>query len=196
MNGPVLGGVLYARGRREGGRAMRAELSPVKSARPGFGRQFLDEVSRKVISCVESADSFYGRVRSAAIGFATLTGQTGRRGRAGGHDAKPYTTWRSYAGGQHSSQYSALDQINKGNVGQARSGLELSDHRQQHLQSDRRRRRDVRDHRWGQPGGDRRRDRARRSGRGTSARWVRVASTTGRVPIGWTAGWCSSAAAP
>jgi len=30
--------------------------------------------------------------------------------------AQDYTTWRSYAGGPHSSQYSALDQINKSNV--------------------------------------------------------------------------------
>lgn len=30
--------------------------------------------------------------------------------------AQDYTSWRSYAGGQHSSQYSALDQINKSNV--------------------------------------------------------------------------------
>jgi len=30
--------------------------------------------------------------------------------------AKPYTTWQSYAGGAHSSQYSALDQIDKKNV--------------------------------------------------------------------------------
>src|SRR5690606_29605427 len=30
--------------------------------------------------------------------------------------AQDYTTWRSYAGGAHSSQYSALDQINKSNV--------------------------------------------------------------------------------
>src|SRR5688572_22933659 len=29
---------------------------------------------------------------------------------------KPYTTWQSYAGGSHSSQYSALDQINTKNV--------------------------------------------------------------------------------
>ena len=29
-----------------------------------------------------------------------------------------YTTWRTYAGGGHSSQYSALDQINKSNVAQ------------------------------------------------------------------------------
>jgi len=29
---------------------------------------------------------------------------------------RPYTTWRSYGGGPHSSQYSALDQINESNV--------------------------------------------------------------------------------
>ena len=37
---------------------------------------------------------------------------TARRG------AKPYTTWTAYQGGAHSSQYSALDQINKSNVSQ------------------------------------------------------------------------------
>src|SRR5688572_965759 len=31
---------------------------------------------------------------------------------------EPYTTWRTYGGGGHSSQYSALDQINKSNVTQ------------------------------------------------------------------------------
>jgi quinoprotein glucose dehydrogenase len=30
--------------------------------------------------------------------------------------AKPYTTWQTYGGGGHASQYSALDQINKSNV--------------------------------------------------------------------------------
>ena len=29
---------------------------------------------------------------------------------------KPFTTWSSYQGGQHSSQYSALDQINRSTV--------------------------------------------------------------------------------
>src|SRR5260370_26426396 len=32
--------------------------------------------------------------------------------------AKPYTTWTAYSGGAHSSQYSALDQINRSNVSQ------------------------------------------------------------------------------
>src|SRR5687768_5903323 len=41
----------------------------------------------------------------------------GRQGGGGGRaTAKPYTTWQSYAGGAHSSHYSALDQINKKNV--------------------------------------------------------------------------------
>ena len=50
-----------------------------------------------------------------AVGmYATLTGQSGQRAAS---TAKPYTTWRQYAGGAHSSQYSALEQINKSNVG-------------------------------------------------------------------------------
>jgi quinoprotein glucose dehydrogenase len=56
-----------------------------------------------------------------AVGtYTTLTGQGGAGGanqRAAASTAKPYTTWRQYAGGAHSSQYSALDQINKSNVG-------------------------------------------------------------------------------
>src|SRR6187401_587392 len=36
----------------------------------------------------------------------------------GTRGAKPYTTWATYSGGAHSSQYSALDQINKKNVSQ------------------------------------------------------------------------------
>ena len=44
-----------------------------------------------------------------------LAGQS-RQGSTSAAAAKPYTTWQSYAGGGHSSQYSALDQINKKNV--------------------------------------------------------------------------------
>lgn len=40
----------------------------------------------------------------------------GRQGGTTRVPAKPYTTWQSYAGGAHSSQYSALDQINTKNV--------------------------------------------------------------------------------
>src|SRR5205085_922866 len=31
---------------------------------------------------------------------------------------KPYTSWTAYGGGAHSSQYSALDRINRSNVSQ------------------------------------------------------------------------------
>src|SRR5688572_27324691 len=43
---------------------------------------------------------------------STAASTNGTRG------AKPYTTWSAYGGGAHSSQYSALDQINKSNVSQ------------------------------------------------------------------------------
>jgi len=36
----------------------------------------------------------------------------------GPHGATPYRTWTTYGGGAHSSQYAALDQINKSNVHQ------------------------------------------------------------------------------
>ena len=44
----------------------------------------------------------------------------GRQGGSGAAAARPYTTWQSYAGGAHSSQYSALDQINTKNVARLR----------------------------------------------------------------------------
>jgi len=50
-----------------------------------------------------------------ALALVTLSAQSGSNGRRG---AKPYTTWTAYQGGAHSSQYSALDQINKSNVSQ------------------------------------------------------------------------------
>ena len=64
---------------------------------------------------------------AVAIALATLAGQSrpfdsrlalaqGRQGGTSRASAKPYTTWQSYAGGAHSSQYSALDQINTKNV--------------------------------------------------------------------------------
>jgi len=45
-----------------------------------------------------------------AVGLAAALGA------AAGASAQDYTSWRSYAGGTHSSQYSALDQINRSNV--------------------------------------------------------------------------------
>ena len=49
----------------------------------------------------------------AALGAAAAAqAQNGRE------PERPYTTWRTYGGGGHSSQYSALDQIDKSNVAQ------------------------------------------------------------------------------
>jgi len=48
------------------------------------------------------------------VALVTLAAQSGSNARA----ARPYTTWRAYGGGAHSSQYSALNQINKSNVAQ------------------------------------------------------------------------------
>ena len=45
-----------------------------------------------------------------------LAAQAAQGGTGRAAAARPYTTWQSYAGGPHSSQYSALDQINKKNV--------------------------------------------------------------------------------
>jgi glucose dehydrogenase len=52
---------------------------------------------------------------AVAVALSTLTGQSQPAGTSRA-TAKPYTTWHSYAGGAHSSQYSALDHINTKNV--------------------------------------------------------------------------------
>jgi len=49
-----------------------------------------------------------------AAGVVSVVAQSGK----GGSKAKPYTTWTAYGGGPHSSQFTALDQINKANVSQ------------------------------------------------------------------------------
>jgi glucose dehydrogenase len=54
---------------------------------------------------------FFGAVRGQGR-QSTAASTNGTRG------AKPYTTWTSYSGGAHSSQYSALTQINRSNVSQ------------------------------------------------------------------------------
>jgi quinoprotein glucose dehydrogenase len=46
-----------------------------------------------------------------AVALAAQSGSSRR-------PVKPYTTWTAYQGGAHSSQYTALDQINKSNVSQ------------------------------------------------------------------------------
>ena len=52
-----------------------------------------------------------------AVGAAVLA-QSGTGRGARPVSAKPYTQWTAYGGGSHSSQYSALSQINKTNVSQ------------------------------------------------------------------------------
>jgi quinate dehydrogenase (quinone) len=66
-----------------------------------------------------------GRFVVLAAGlFAAATGVGGQArpddaaSTNGTRGARPYTTWTAYGGGAHSSQYSALDQINKSNVSQ------------------------------------------------------------------------------
>jgi quinoprotein glucose dehydrogenase len=54
----------------------------------------------------------------AAAAAAVVAQQSTANTTNGTRGAKPYTTWAAYGGGAHSSQYSALNQINKANVGQ------------------------------------------------------------------------------
>jgi quinoprotein glucose dehydrogenase len=51
-----------------------------------------------------------------AVAEGTVAGQARQSGTGANAAASRYTTWQSYAGGAHSSQYSALDQINTRNV--------------------------------------------------------------------------------
>jgi quinoprotein glucose dehydrogenase len=67
----------------------------------GHSSAFLSVVDQGIVSDVQ------GQARTT-----TAAATNGTRG------AKPYTTWTSYSGGAHSSQYSALNQINKSNVSQ------------------------------------------------------------------------------
>jgi quinoprotein glucose dehydrogenase len=55
---------------------------------------------------------------SLLIVTMALVSATAQSSSNGSRGAKPYTTWTAYQGGAHSSQYSALDQINKSNVSQ------------------------------------------------------------------------------
>ena len=57
--------------------------------------------------------------RTAALALLAALGAAAAAQAQSGRDAeRPYTTWRTYGGGGHSSQYSALDEINKSNVAQ------------------------------------------------------------------------------
>jgi glucose dehydrogenase len=52
----------------------------------------------------------------AAAAVASMVAQSGKD--ASRSQARPYTTWTAYGGGAHSSQFTALNQINKANVSQ------------------------------------------------------------------------------
>src|SRR5438128_1474799 len=59
--------------------------------------------------------------RFVVLAAGLLAAATGGGGQARPFDSaqgRPYTTWTAYGGGAHSSQYSALNQINKSNVSQ------------------------------------------------------------------------------
>jgi quinoprotein glucose dehydrogenase len=56
--------------------------------------------------------------RIAAVVGAAAVACGAAQAQSGSQVERPYTTWRTYGGGGHSSQYSALDQINKANVTQ------------------------------------------------------------------------------
>ena len=52
--------------------------------------------------------------RTAALALlAALGAAAAAQAQSGRGAERPYTTWRTYGGGGHSSQYSALDEINK-----------------------------------------------------------------------------------
>src|SRR4029079_12519990 len=55
-------------------------------------------------------------MRRFAITFVLATAPIGSLVAQTRPTPKPYTTWTQYAGGSHSSQYTALDQINKNTV--------------------------------------------------------------------------------
>ena len=124
----------------------------------------------------------------AATAALVVHAQQGANATNGTRGAKPYTTWHAYGGGAHSSQYSALNQINKSNVSQLERRLDLPGQRHRHLQPADHRRHDV-------SAGDRAtpssrstpRPARRCGGTPTRAASAPAASTTGRAPTARTA---------
>src|SRR5438094_5044015 len=93
---------------------------PAASAAPSSTARVVRKIRCIVTPCGGSLSSSGGTVMgrlarlvvlASSVFAAAVFGQTN-----GTHGAKPYTTWTGYGGGGHSSQYSALDQINKSNV--------------------------------------------------------------------------------
>src|SRR5262252_3523385 len=83
---------------RKAARKIRCMVTPCRCSLSSSGGIFMERFGRIAVL--------------ASILFATpfFAGTDGARG------AEPYTTWTAYGGGAHSSQYSALDQINTSNV--------------------------------------------------------------------------------
>src|SRR5689334_7661909 len=71
------------------------------------GRIFMNRLGRLVV------------VASSLLAASVLAQTNGTR-------AKPYTTWTAYGGAADSSQYSALDQINRSNVSQLQTAWTFS----------------------------------------------------------------------
>ena len=56
--------------------------------------------------------------RATAFSLIAVCAAAVAHAQSGRQEERPYTTWRTYGGGGHASQYSALDAINKSNVAQ------------------------------------------------------------------------------
>jgi glucose dehydrogenase len=56
--------------------------------------------------------------RATVLSLVAALAAVGAQAQNGRQTERPYTTWRTYGGGGHASQYSALAQINKSNVTQ------------------------------------------------------------------------------
>jgi quinoprotein glucose dehydrogenase len=56
--------------------------------------------------------------RAAILSLVAALAAAGAQAQNGRQQERPYTTWRTYGGGGHASQYSALAEINKSNVTQ------------------------------------------------------------------------------
>ena len=103
-------------------RRFRADAAPIPRRCGANSSRFRERSSHAQSGWNRLADGNRGGDRAGDAfdsPFGLAQGRLAAQARQAGTSraaAKPYTTWQSYAGGAHSSQYSALDQINKKNV--------------------------------------------------------------------------------
>src|SRR5688572_12049871 len=103
-------------------RARTAAARPVSPRRRDFEKGHLMRRAGGIISltglavAIALATPFDLPFGLAPFDSHLVLAQGGQGGAGGAAAARPYATWHSYAGGAHSSQYSALDQINRKNV--------------------------------------------------------------------------------